>query len=130
MAVQYLNNEHALLTEIPKGLSGSLGARVVGHGSGKAVVTPGKDGVAATFEGEGFPTRSAFGLVLVDDSSEVVRGVLILDKDVEGSPPKQLGTMASGSNSIPLYGVRVNWASVSDPKCPLIRPVDGAGKKA
>jgi len=121
MVVQYLNNQHAMLQAVPPGLTGTLGARVVGHGSGKAVVTAGKDGVQAGFEGEGFPTKPGYGLVLVDDSSETVRGILILDQEVSGTPPVQLGTLTHGENSAPLYGVRVNWGSVSDPKCPLIR---------
>jgi hypothetical protein len=56
----------------------------------------------------------------VDDSTQRAEGVLVYEGQ---RPPKtypQLGTLTSGDKSIPLYGVRVDWASVSNPRCPLL----------
>ena len=45
-------------------------------------------------------------------------GVLIFEQQEPAQHPK-IGTIIGGSAVLNLYGVRVNWASVSNPRCPL-----------
>jgi len=99
-----------------------LPARVVGRGTTRVLVTRGPGGLIMGFEGEGFPRTPGFGVLLVDDSSEVTRGVLIYDKEEQDAIPK-LGTISGAASTIPLYGMRVNWGGVSDPRCPLFAPL-------
>jgi hypothetical protein len=54
----------------------------------------------------------------VDDSSEVAHGVLIYDKEVQDAMPR-IGTISGSASTIPLYGLRVNWPSVNDARCPM-----------
>ena len=119
LVLQSLQNTHAQLTEAPGDLGTQVAARVVGHGTSHALVARSAEGVVLGFEGDGFPqTPPGFGLLLEDDSSEVVRGVLIF----EIKPPpgyKQIGTISGSSATLPLLGTRINWPSVSDVKCPL-----------
>ena len=118
MVLQYLPNEHARLTAPPGGLESCLPARVVGYGTSHVLVTDSPEGLVLGYEGAGFPATPGFGLLLVDDSSEVVRGVIIYDKEVQENVPK-IGTISGSTSTIPLYGLRVNWSSVSDVRCPL-----------
>ena len=75
------------------------------------------------FEGEGFPATPGFGLVLVEDSADTFKGVLIYDLDPPQGLP-QLGLVTGGTGTIPLYGARVAWGAVSEPRCPLFARVD------
>ena len=102
---------------------------MVGHGTTQVLITRGPDGLIMGFEGEAFPKTPGFGVLLVDDSSEVTRGVLIYDKEEQGGIPK-LGTISGTASTIPLYGMRVNWSNVSDPRCPLFAPLaaDSTGR--
>lgn len=118
MTLQYLQNEHAWLNAPPRDLTGVIPARVVGYGTSRALVTHGTDGLVLGYEGQGFPATPGFGLLLVDDSSETSHGVLIYDKEEQEGIPK-LGTISGSTSTIPLYGLRVSWAGVSDAKCPL-----------
>jgi hypothetical protein len=117
MALQQIVNEPARLTTPPGGMASALPARVVGYAPARVLVTDAPNGVVMGYEGTGFPTRPGFGLLLVDDSSEVVRGVLIYDKEEQDLP--RIGTISGSTSTIPLYGLRVNWASVSDARCPI-----------
>jgi hypothetical protein len=130
MVLQYLPNEHARLTTPPPALASTLPARVVGYGTSRALVTDSPSGLVLGYEGPGFPATPGFGLLLVDDSSEVVRGVLIYDKETQENVPK-IGTISGSTSTIPLYGLRVNWPSVSDVRCPLFAVTgDTAGEGA
>jgi hypothetical protein len=117
MALQQIVNEPARLTNPPGGMASRLPARVVGYAPAQVLVTDAPNGVVMGYEGTGFPTRPGFGILLVDDSSEVVRGVLIFDKEEQDLP--KIGTISGSTSTIPLYGLRVNWGSVSDARCPI-----------
>ena len=128
MVLQYLPNQHARLNTPPGDLKPVIPARVVGHGTSRALVTAGPGGLVLGYEGDGFPATPGFGLLLVDDSSEASRGVLIYDKEEQDIP--KIGTISGSTSTIPLYGLRVNWPSVSDPRCPLFAPAaDTTSKK-
>jgi hypothetical protein len=118
MALQYLPNEQARLTAPPGGIASVLPARVVGYAPTRVLVTDAPNGLVLGYEGGGFPATPGFGLLLVDDSSEVAHGVLIYDKEEQDGMPK-IGTISGTASTIPLYGLRVNWPSVSDTRCPI-----------
>lgn len=112
-----------VMADVPGDLEGAVPARVVGRGTARALVARSDAAVLLGYEGEGFPERPGFGLVLVDDSSEVTRGVLIFDSDGPADYP-QIGTISSATSTIPLYAMRIRWASVSDERCPLFARPD------
>jgi len=101
---------HAVATP-PANVPAELPAKVVGRWSRR-------------YEGAGFPTLPGFGLLLVDDSLEVVRGVLIYEPEI---PPgyARLGTIATATTSLPLIGLRVHWPSLNAPRCPMFQPLTG-----
>lgn len=114
-----------VLTEAPRGLPSTLPARVAGSAqqSTVAIATNGPR-LTLGYQGSNFPPyvsdTTVYGLLVVDDSTQRAEGVLLYEGQ---RPPKtypQLGTVTGGDKSIPLYGVRVDWASVSNPRCPLL----------
>ena len=107
-----------VLRAAPPDLVGDVPARVIGRGSATALAARADSGVVLGYSGEGFPDRPGFAVALVDDSSEVFRGVLIFESDGPADFP-QIGTVSSASSTIPLYAMQVRWSRVSDPKCPL-----------
>src|SRR5262249_32256238 len=88
MALQYLPSEQARLTAPPGGLPSILPARVVGYAPNRVLITDAPNGLVMGYEGNGFPATPGFGVLLVDDSSEVVHGVLIYDKEEQDGMPK------------------------------------------
>lgn len=124
MVIQQANNIHRVMREPPADLSSRVAARVVGYGTSTARTEESdSSGLMFYYEGEGFPTIPGFGVALVDDSSEVFRGVLIYDLDVPRGYP-HLGGIAGPELVIPLIGLRVMWSAVSDPTCPLFAAID------
>lgn len=117
---QQLDDSRQILTAAPRGLPAELPARVVGQRQGVAAIESG-DQVAARYTGEGFPTdpQVGFGLLVVDDTSQRVVGILIYDAVAPGERP-ELGYVTSGERSVPLFGVRVSWVDVNNPRCPLL----------
>lgn len=112
-----------VLNEAPEALkSGVVPTRVVGYGTARALAAQGPDGVALGYEGEGFPARPGFALALVDDSSQVLRGVLVFESDGPADYP-QLGTISGASGMLPLYGMRIRWDAVSSERCPLFADI-------
>jgi len=119
---EQLADARMILTEVPRGLPRSLPARVAGRAQG--VVLVGYDqsrNLVLGFQGEGFPIAGAggYGLLVMDDTSQRVQGVMIYESPAPKDYPK-LGSVAGGDATIPLFGVRVDWNGVSNPKCPLL----------
>lgn len=122
--LEQLQDARMVLTEVPRGLPGSLPARVVGQAQSKVLV--GYDqahDLALGFQGTGmgFPLAGAggYGLLVMDDTSQRVEGVLVYLSSAPRDYPK-LGSVSDPQASLPLYGVRVDWSGVSNPKCPLL----------
>ena len=118
---QQLLNARAVITDAPRGLPDSLPAMVIQQRQARARVGYDLQGKSIVMEyvGDSFPTRGGYGLLVVDDTSHRAVGVLIF----ESEEPKQhphLGTITGGAATLNLYGVRVDWASVSSPRCPLL----------
>jgi hypothetical protein len=115
---QQLNNARAVITDPPRGLPDSLPAIVIQQRPGAVIV--GRDAeqrISMQYRGPGFPAQG-FGLLVVDDSSQRAMGVLIFEQPEPTQYPK-IGTIIGGSSVLNLYGVRVDWSSVSNPRCPL-----------
>lgn len=111
-------NVNAVLRTPPEAMLSEVSpTRVVGHATARSVPREGPDGLVLTYEGEGMPAEPGFGVALVDDSSEVYRGVMIF----EVSPPDYplMGVITNGISTLPLFGVRVHWSSVNSEKCPI-----------
>lgn len=119
-----LSNARDVLTDPPRGVPDSLPALVIqlkSRDTGPLIVGHDASGkISMQYRGEGFPQRG-YGLLVVDDTSQRVMGVLILDQEEPQRPPV-IGTVIGGSTVLNLYGVRVDWASVSNPRCPLFGP--------
>jgi hypothetical protein len=115
-----LTNARAVLTDPPRGVPDSLPALVIQQRTGTGAVIVGRDAegkLSMQFRGPGFPPRG-YGLLVVDDTSQRAMGVLILDQEEPQGHPV-IGTVIGGSAALNLYGVKVDWASVSNPRCPL-----------
>jgi len=122
---QQLNNARALLTEVPLGLPATLPARIAGQAdTGRAVVSAAQGQLNLRYEGSYFPTgvtdSTVYGLLVVDDSTARVVGLLVYEGIAPPSMFPRIGTVTGGAASVPLFGVRVNWANVSNPRCPLL----------
>jgi len=118
IVLQSLQDINRLVASPPPELPEVLPARVVGYGTERTMVARGPDGLVLGYQGQGFPAVPGFGLMLVDDSSEVVRGVLIYEAEPPQGYPR-LGSITGASSTLPLHGARVHWPSVTAPRCPL-----------
>jgi hypothetical protein len=118
---QQLDVTRQILTAAPVGLPPELPARVVGQRETSAAVSYVGEQVAVSYTGAGFPLdpQVGFGLLVVDDTSQRVVGVLIYDAVAPKGRP-ELGYVTGGERSVPLFGVRVSWVDVSNPRCPLL----------
>lgn len=126
MALEQLRVGSKVLTEVPDAFLGTVPARVVGYGTVPALGSEGPDGALLAYDGPGFPRLPGFGLIMVEDSADTFKGVLIYDTE----PPRGLpllGGVTDGSYTVPLYGMRVSWGAVSTPRCPLFGPMDTTG---
>lgn len=114
-----------VLTETPRGLPTSLPVRVAGTSQQSTVqVTYAKGALTMEYQGPGFPTGSVsdstvYALLVVDDSTQRAQGVLIYESRRPPTDYPNIGQLTAGDRTIPLYGVRVEWANVSNPRCPL-----------
>jgi hypothetical protein len=114
-----------VLTDAPRGLPGALPARLIGAAAQSTVsVRYSGRNLTMAYAGANFPAHPTdtfvFALLVVDDSTQRAEGVLVYD--ARRPPPSypQLGSVTSGDATIPLYGVRVDWRSLSNPGCPLL----------
>ncbi len=123
MVLEQMRAGTKILDQLPDGVVGTIPTRVVGYGTVPALAAESPEGAIVGFEGEGFPATPGFGLVLVEDSADTFKGVLIYDLDPPQGLP-QLGLVTGGTGAIPLFGARVAWGAVSEPRCPLFARVD------
>jgi hypothetical protein len=115
---QQLLNPRAVMTEPPRGLPELLPAMVIQQR--QASVRVGYDTeqrIVMEYAGPGFPTRGGYGLLVVDDTAQRAMGVLVFESQEPKDYPR-LGTVSGASTTLTLYGVRVDWASVNNPRCP------------
>ncbi len=115
-----------VITDAPRGLPAALPVRVAGTSlQTTARVSYAKGALTMEFQGPGFPTAAvsdstAYALLVVDDSTQRAQGVLLYES--RRPPPNYptIGAFTGGDRPVPLYGVRVDWAGVSNPRCPLL----------
>jgi hypothetical protein len=119
-----LSNARSVLTDPPRGVPDSLPALVLlqkTRDNGAVIATRDAEGkVSILYRGGGFQPRG-YGLLVVDDTSQRAMGVLVLDQEEPADHPA-IGSIVGGGAALNLYGVRVDWASVSNPRCPLFGP--------
>ncbi len=130
LILEQIGDAHALLTEAPRGLPAMLPARIVGGTDSTFVrVSSERDHVVLEFQGGKLPIvtvdttgrdSTVFGVLLVDDSTATVQGVLVFDRPRPPHDFPQIGRLVDAERSVPFYGARVNWTSVSNPRCPLL----------
>lgn len=116
-------NVSRVITDVPLGLPPRLPIRVVGGEQSSALIGyDGESGIVIGFEATGFPLQGGWGLLVGDDSTGVFHGVLVYESAGPGPELNypQLGLVSGPTNTVPLYGVRVNWYEVSNPRCPLL----------
>jgi hypothetical protein len=124
LVVQSLQDLSHAVTAVPTSVPDTLPGKVVGHGTARVVKTGGPDSLVLEFRSPDLPKVPGFALLLVDDSLEVVRGVLVFEP--EGPPGfKRIGTVVGGPARLPLLGLRVHWPSLNAPRCPMFQPVAG-----
>jgi hypothetical protein len=72
---------------------------------------------------EGSPpegVRLGFGVLVVDPQDRIMGMALYEGNPIPGAP--RLGEVSIGGTSIPLIGVQVDPAKISDPNCPSLFP--------
>jgi hypothetical protein len=124
---QQMRNGFRVLTDIPPDMGTRIPTRAPGYGTTPAMVTDSPDGPIVAYEGAGFPTVPGFGVIILEDSTDTFKGVLVMDLDPPGMGYPVLGGVTNGSYMIPLYGLRISWGAVSTPDCPLFAPIDTTG---
>ncbi len=77
MVLQQLRVMTKVLYDVPSDLRGTVPARVVGYATASALAGEAPEGVVLGYEGPGFSRTPGFGLLLVEDSVDTFRGVLI-----------------------------------------------------
>ncbi len=125
---EQLKNARAIITDVPRGLPESLPGRLAGAGDsgiGKVKVSFAegrKSALALGWEGGLFPRhKDGFALLVVDDTSQRVEGVMLFDvPGPDSTVYPLLGHVSTSDLSLPLYGVSVDWAGMSNPRCPLL----------
>jgi hypothetical protein len=102
----------------PKSLPERLVARVVAGPALPAIVGRTDSAVVIGVEGVIPPTiKPGYG-VLVLDTAERARGVMLFEgTSVEGAP--QIGTVNVGAATMPLIGIQLDPARIEDPRCPF-----------
>lgn len=126
-----------VLTEVPRGLPASLPVRIAGTAI-QSTVTVGypRGALVMEYQGAGFPSGSisdstVYALLVVDDSTQRAQGVLIYESQRPPTGYPSVGELSGGTRTVPLYGVRVEWPGVSNPRCPLLgAPVTDAAPPA
>ena len=120
----------AVLRDVPRGLPDRMAARVIGYAQAHALVAYEGNKLVLGYEGHQFPTDTAvaFGLLVVDDTSQRVIGALIYPNSTVPRGNPLVGVVSDGNTTLGLYGVRVSWADLSNPRCPLLG--DTAGTRA
>lgn len=114
-----------VLPDAPRGLPDRLPARVIDiqslQAQSEVQVSSRQNRLVLAYQGTNFPPRDeGYGLLVVDDSTQRAQGVLIYQSQRPPASYPEIGQVTAADRSIPLYGVRVDWPSVSNPRCPLL----------
>ncbi|HXI34612.1 MAG TPA: hypothetical protein VNH63_11060 [Gemmatimonadales bacterium] len=139
LIVQRLGDARALLLDAPRGLPDRLPLRIVGHGDqstmlvgyqqGQLVLRTDGDTLPAVFTNKGGNDSTGYALLVADDSTNRVEGALVYESQRPPASFPHLGSLTDGSRTIPLFGVKVDWASMNNLACPLLGPPASPPKK-
>ncbi len=120
----------ALLLDAPRGLPDRLPLRIVGHGNQTTMLVGYQQGqLVLRTDGDTLPTvftraagvdSTGYALLVADDSTNRVEGALVYESQRPGANFPRLGSLTDGSRTIPLFGVKVDWASLNNLACPLL----------
>jgi hypothetical protein len=109
------------LAAAPSALPERVVTRVIADGAFPAVV--GRTDSLLVIGMEGNPPAGVtpgFGVLVVDTREQVI-GVALYEGDPIPGAPK-LGEVSVGGGSVPLIGVQVDPAKITDPSCPSLFP--------
>lgn len=130
LILQRLGDARALLLDAPRGLPDRLPLRIVGHGDqttmlvgyqqGQLVLRTDGDTLPAVFTKSAGNDSTGYALLVADDSTNRVEGALVYESQRPGASFPRLGSLTDGSRTIPLFGVKVDWASMNNLSCPLL----------
>jgi len=139
LILQRLGDARALLLDAPRGLPDRLPLRIVGHGDqttmlvgyqqGQLVLRTDGDTLPAIFTNKGGNDSTGYALLVADDSTNRVEGALVYESQRPPASFPHLGSLTDGSRTIPLFGVKVDWASMNNLACPLLGPPASPPKK-
>jgi hypothetical protein len=139
LILQRLGDSRALLLDAPRGLPDRLPLRIVGP-SDQASMLAGYQGGQLVLRSDSVPlpaisTDSAgrdttvFAVLIADDSSNRVEGVLVYESRRPPAGFPRLGSLSDGSRTVPVFGVKLDWASMNNPACPLLGAPTSPPKK-
>ena len=126
---QRLGDARALLLDAPRGLPDRLPLRIVGQDQTTMLVGYQQGQLVLRTEGGPLPTvytdstrrdTAVYAVLVADDSSHRVEGALVFESPRPPATYPRLGSLSDGSRTIPLFGVKLDWASMSNPRCPLL----------
>jgi len=130
MILQRVGDMRAMLLDAPRGLPDRLPLRIVGHAD-QASMLVGYQGGQLVLRSDSIPLppvsadtitkdTTVFALLIADDSTSRVEGALVY----EGPRPRanfpRLGTLSDGAHTVPVFGVKLDWASMNNAACPLL----------
>jgi hypothetical protein len=130
LILQRFQDTRALLLDAPRGLPDRLPLRIVGHGDQSTMLVGYQQGqLVLRTDGLPLPTvytdssgrdSSVYALLIADDSSHRVEGALIYEGQRPPANYPRLGSLSDGARAVPLFGVKLDWASMNNPRCPLL----------
>ncbi len=139
LILQRLGDTRALLLDAPRGLPDRLPLRIVGYGDqntmlvgyqqGQLVLRTDRDTLPAVFTNKAGTDSTGYALLVADDSTNRVEGALVYESQRPGASLPRLGSLSDGSRTIPVFGVKVDWASMNNLACPLLGPPTSPPKK-
>jgi hypothetical protein len=139
LILQHLGDSRALMLDAPRGLPDRLPFRIVGHADQAGMLVGYQRGQlvlrtdsaplpVVTTDTSGRDT-TVYAVLVADDSTSRVAGALVYESRRPSASFPRLGSLTDGSRTIPVFGVKVNWAAMNNPTCPLLGPPASPPKK-
>jgi hypothetical protein len=130
LILQRLGDTRALLLDAPRGLPDRLPLRIVGHAD-QASMLVGYQGGQLVLRTDGAPLpavttdsigrdTTVYAVLVADDSSNRVEGALVYESRRPPASFPRIGSLSDGSWTVPVFGVKLDWAAMNNPACPLL----------
>ena len=130
LVLQRVADTRALLLDAPRGLPDRLPLRIVGNADQTTMLVGYQQGRLVLRSDSGpLPVvrtdslgkdSTVFAVLVADDTSHRVEGALIYESPRPPAAFPRIGSLSDGSRTIPVYGVKLDWASMNNPRCPLL----------